>query len=213
MTRPPAVRNSGVQPGSVDGATRISPGSRCAPTGSRITRAGAGDGAGRGRRAGERPVRGCRGDGRRLGFGAVGEQHPRDVPAAQLRARTSRRRCVDRASRRSAPASAGACLGEVEEEDVVGRGDAGPAAASCVADQRRAAAHGSRATIRRRSTSAAPAGRPAAGPGRAANRPAGRAAGRARPPGARVVDHLLGLGGARGRTARPGPRAGSSRRR
>ena len=41
ITSPPAVRNSGVQPGSVDGATRISPGSRRAPTGSRMTRAGA----------------------------------------------------------------------------------------------------------------------------------------------------------------------------
>src|SRR5207253_9385959 len=40
MTRPPAVRNSGVHPGSVEGATRISPGSRWAPTGSRTTRAG-----------------------------------------------------------------------------------------------------------------------------------------------------------------------------
>ena len=39
MTRPPAVKNSGVQPGSVEGATKISPGSRCAPTGSSMTRA------------------------------------------------------------------------------------------------------------------------------------------------------------------------------
>src|SRR5690606_8051536 len=34
VTRPPAVMNSGVQPGSVVGATRISPGSTCAPAGS-----------------------------------------------------------------------------------------------------------------------------------------------------------------------------------
>src|SRR6266536_3485692 len=39
MTRAPAVRNRGVQPGSVEGATRISPGSSLAPAGERITRA------------------------------------------------------------------------------------------------------------------------------------------------------------------------------
>jgi len=39
MTSPPAVRKRGVQPGSVEGATRISPGSSLAPDGSRITRA------------------------------------------------------------------------------------------------------------------------------------------------------------------------------
>src|SRR6267378_1035869 len=39
MTRAPAVRKSGVQPGSVDGATSTSPGSSRAPTGERMTRA------------------------------------------------------------------------------------------------------------------------------------------------------------------------------
>src|SRR5207302_1048292 len=39
ITRPPAVKKRGVQPGSVDGATSISPGLSVAPTGSRITRA------------------------------------------------------------------------------------------------------------------------------------------------------------------------------
>ncbi len=39
ITSPPAVRNSGVQPGSVEGATSTSPGSSRAPVGSRITRA------------------------------------------------------------------------------------------------------------------------------------------------------------------------------
>src|SRR5207245_4170183 len=40
MTTAPAVMKSGVQPGSVEGATRTSPGSRRAPAGSRTTRAG-----------------------------------------------------------------------------------------------------------------------------------------------------------------------------
>src|SRR5215211_6844766 len=39
MTSPPAVRNRGVHPGSVEGATRISPGWRWAPVGSSTTRA------------------------------------------------------------------------------------------------------------------------------------------------------------------------------
>src|SRR2546428_10108616 len=39
ITSAPAVRKSGVQPGSVEGATRTSPGSSRAPTGERITRA------------------------------------------------------------------------------------------------------------------------------------------------------------------------------
>src|SRR5437899_1964669 len=39
ITRAPAVRKRGVQPGSVEGATRISPGSSLAPAGERITRA------------------------------------------------------------------------------------------------------------------------------------------------------------------------------
>src|SRR5438270_13006255 len=39
ITKPAAVRKRGVQPGSVEGATRISPGSSFAPVGSRMTRA------------------------------------------------------------------------------------------------------------------------------------------------------------------------------
>ena len=57
ITRPPAVRNSGVQPGSVDGATRISPGSRCAPDRVQHHPGRRRDGAGRGRAAGQRAVR------------------------------------------------------------------------------------------------------------------------------------------------------------
>ena len=81
---PPAVRNSGVQPGSVDGATRTSPGSSRAPTGSRTTRAGAVTVPAEAGVPTSAPSSGAPGAGERLGLGAVGEQHPRHVPAAQL---------------------------------------------------------------------------------------------------------------------------------
>ena len=85
ITSPPAVRNSGVQPGSVEGATRISPGSSRAPTGSRMTRAGAVTvpaeaGVPRSAPAGAVSRVGTEG----LEFGPVGQQHPRHVAAPQL---------------------------------------------------------------------------------------------------------------------------------
>ena len=84
ITSPPAVRNSGVQPGSVDGRDQDL--ARLEVRADRVEDhpGDAGDRARRGRRAGaaRRPSR--VGGGARLGLGAVGEQHARHVPAAQL---------------------------------------------------------------------------------------------------------------------------------
>src|SRR6266446_3370386 len=88
ITSAPAVRKSGVHPGSVDGATRTSPGSSRAPTGDRMTcavpRAIPGpDGRCDTRHAG---ISGYRARDRNFGLRvrAVGEKHARYVAAALL---------------------------------------------------------------------------------------------------------------------------------
>ena len=128
----PGRRRSGTAASS-PGRWTARPGSRRAPggrrRGSRITRAAAGDRAGRGRACRAARRRAGVGAGQRLRLGAVGEQHPRDVPAAQL-ARRSRRAARRTSARRSAPASAGARFAAGQEEDVVRPRRAGPASAS-----------------------------------------------------------------------------------
>ena len=163
ITRPPAVRNSGVQPGSVDGATRISPGSRWAPTGSRTTRARPVTVPGRGRAAGQRAVRAT----------SVRRRASSSVPSdSSSRGMCRRRSSAAYASRRSAttvrdrlPASRGRLRRSPgrrcrrARRSPGGRPAPSPTSPSC-----RAAARAPRSA----GTSGSPAGRPGAAPGRSA---------------------------------------------